>query len=261
MELPFPGMDPYLEAPSIWPDVHTSLIYEIRQQLQSQLGPQYTAVITPYVMLESIDIAPTRRAFPDLEVVDTDLPRGGGTAIVFEPAPITATVPIEMPTRYGRLEIRTVEHQILVTSIELLSPANKRPGPDGADGYHQKRQDFLQSTAHLLEIDLLRGGQRPRITRNLPSEPLYFVYLSRANNRPVAEICPLSLRAGIPLIPVPLRQPDPDIAMDLGAALRRVYAGAGYERRIDYRDEPPPPPLAPDDLAWLDVHLRECGLR
>jgi hypothetical protein len=245
MELPFPGMDPYLEAPSIWPDVHHRLIAALSEQLQSQLGPQYTAVITPYVTLESIDIAPTRRAIPGLAVMDTDMPRGGGTAIVFEPAPLTATMLIEMPTRYGRLEIRTVDNQILVTSIELLSP----------------RQDFLQSTAHLLEIDLLRGGQRPRVTRNLPSEPPYFVFLSRANNRPVAEIWPLSLRAAIPLIPVPLRRPDPDIAMDLGAALRRVYAGAGYERRIDYRDEPPPPPLSPDDLAWLDAHLRERGLR
>jgi hypothetical protein len=244
MELPFPGMDPYLEAPSIWPDVHHRLIAALSEQLQSQLGPQYTAVITPYVTLESIDIAPTRHAIPGLAVMDTDMPRGGGTAIVFEPAPLTATMLIEMPTRYGRLEIRTVDNQILVTSIELLSP----------------RQDFLQSTAHLLEIDLLRGGQRPRVTRNLPSEPPYFVFLSRANNRPVAEIWPLSLRAAIPLIPVPLRRPDPDIAMDLGAALRRVYAGAGYERRIDYRDEPPPP-LSPDDLAWLDAHLRERGLR
>jgi hypothetical protein len=49
MELPFPGMDPYLEAPSIWPDVHHRLIAALSEQLQSQLGPQYTAVITPYV--------------------------------------------------------------------------------------------------------------------------------------------------------------------------------------------------------------------
>ena len=29
---PCPGMDPYLEAPSIWPDAHTSLMSIIREQ-------------------------------------------------------------------------------------------------------------------------------------------------------------------------------------------------------------------------------------
>ena len=29
MPSPFPGMDPYLEAPSIWPDLHHSLAAEL----------------------------------------------------------------------------------------------------------------------------------------------------------------------------------------------------------------------------------------
>ena len=61
MEPPFPGMDPYLEAPSLWPDVHHELITLFRDQLQAQLSPRYRAVITPYVLFESLEIALVRR--------------------------------------------------------------------------------------------------------------------------------------------------------------------------------------------------------
>ena len=30
VEIPFPGMDPYLEDPTIWPDVHNRLFVTIR---------------------------------------------------------------------------------------------------------------------------------------------------------------------------------------------------------------------------------------
>lgn len=34
---PFPGMDPYLESPDIWADVHSTLINLFREQLNPQL--------------------------------------------------------------------------------------------------------------------------------------------------------------------------------------------------------------------------------
>ena len=74
METPFPGMDPYLEAPSLWPDVHHELIAAIRDQIQSRLQPGYRAVITPYVSFESIEIAQVRRAVPDVAIVERDTP-------------------------------------------------------------------------------------------------------------------------------------------------------------------------------------------
>lgn len=78
---------------------------------------------------------------------------------------------------------------------------------------------------------------------------------------PRIEVWPLSLRLPIPGVPVPLRRPDPDVALDLTAALRQIYRSARYERCIDYRAAPPPPDLAPDDAAWLDAHLRKRNLR
>ena len=43
MPSPFPGMDPYLESPTIWPDVHHRLISEIQSTLNPRLRPQYVA--------------------------------------------------------------------------------------------------------------------------------------------------------------------------------------------------------------------------
>lgn len=260
MEPVFPGMDPYLEAPALWPDVHARLAFAISDQIQPLLSPRYTAVIEPYVALESIAIAPTRFTIPDVGLFDREssAPVRGATAIA--PAPLTGTVTLDVPTRYGRIEIRTVGDETLVTAIELLSPVNKRPGADAADAYERKRRELFGSAAHLLEIDLLRGGRRPELVDPLPEAP-YFIFLSRAERRPVIEIWPLTLRAPIPLVPIPLRHPDPDIPLDLTQALARIYASARYDLRIDYRQAPPPPELPADDAAWLDAHLRERGLR
>jgi hypothetical protein len=257
---PFPGMDPYLEQPSMWPDVHHRLITAICDQIQSQIVPRYVAVITPYVAFESLEIAPVRLAVPDVGVYERDIPGTLGAAVPLAPAPLVVKAEMEVPTRYARIELRTVGDETLVTAIEVLSPANKRPGVDGADGYEKKRQELFRSEAHLLEIDLLRAGRRPRLTKALPDAP-YFIFLSRAERRPHIEIWPLSLRAAIPLVPVPLRYPDHDVPLDLGKVLHQIYTNARYDVQVDYRGAPPAPDLAPDDAAWLDAHLRERGLR
>jgi hypothetical protein len=254
-------MDPYLEEPAMWPDVHHRLITTIGDQIQANLSPDYRAVITPYTSLESIEIAPVRHLVPDVAVLERETPQAtSGTAIAVEAAPLTLPALMEVPVEYARIEIRTVRDQVLVTAIELLSPANKRPGINGADAYEKKRQQIFASTAHLMEIDLLRAGQRPQLARPLPASP-YFIFLSRVERRPQIEIWPLSLREPIKLVPVPLLRPDPPVAFDLGAAIHEAYRRARYDLDIDYSASPPPPDLAPEDAAWLDVHLRERGRR
>lgn len=261
MQLPFPGMDPYLEQPSLWPDVHHRLITALCDQIQAQLNPNYTAVITPYVAFESLEIAPVRlTAVPDIGILESEGFDTGGVAVAIEAAPLIVTAVMEIPTRYGRLEVRTVGDEVLVTAIELLSPVNKRPGAEGADAYEKKRQELFRSEAHLLEIDLLRAGRRPQTARPLPDNP-YFILLSRAERRPRLEVWPLSLRLPIPRVPVPLRRPDPDVALDLTAALRQIYASARYERRIHYQEAPPAPELSSEDTIWLHTQLCERGLR
>jgi hypothetical protein len=153
----------------------------------------------------------------------------------------------------------------LVTAIELLSPANKRPGVNGADAYEQKRQEIFDSTVNLLEIDLLRNGRRPQVTRPLPDAP-YFVFLSRVQRRPYSEIWSLSLREPIKLLPVPLLYPAPPlkcrlfrrIALECGqwdrqrlplqCSIFRIGTGCGRAEARPYHKKPTPESPAPPRL-------------
>ncbi len=45
MPSPFPGMDPYLEGPNFWPEVHSRLIIEIAELLVPQLRPKYRVAL------------------------------------------------------------------------------------------------------------------------------------------------------------------------------------------------------------------------
>ncbi|MDW8234575.1 MAG: DUF4058 family protein [Roseiflexaceae bacterium] len=258
MQSPFPGMDPYLEAVTTWPDVYAGLISAMRRQLQPRLSPQYVAVIVPYTAFETIDVNLSRFLVPDIAIVERDQ-QSSVTATTVAPAPVVGALEVESETRYSRLKVRTVGDETVVTAIELLSPANKRPGADAADAYERKRREIIRSPIHLLEIDLLRGERRPSLATPWPPAP-YVVMLSRADQRPRVEIWPIQLQEPLPVIPVPLRAPDPDVPLDLSAALNDAYAEGRYDLRIDYRN-PPPPPLTPADEAWLNERLAAAGLR
>jgi hypothetical protein len=151
---------------------------------------------------------------------------------------------VEFPLRLFRVEVRATATQQLVTAIEILSPVNKRPGHDAYVDYQRKRRDLLRSAAHLLEIDLLRGGERPPLEDPVPPAP-YYVVLSRAEQRPRVQVWPLQHTDRLPVLPVPLLEPDPDVTVDLAAAVAAVYERGAYEPQIDYRQPPPPPPLSP----------------
>lgn len=233
------------------------------RQLQAQIVPRYIAQITPYIALEQVEIAVPRRAIvPDVSVYERDAPGVADMAAVIDVPPLTGTAVMEVPTRYARIEIRSVNDETLVTTLELLSPVNKRPGIDGADAYEKKRQELFMSFVHLLEIDLLRGGKRPYLSRPdpLPDAP-YFVFLCRAERYPEIAIWPCALQKPLPTVPVPLRHPDPDVALNLTQIVQQVYRNARYDLQVDYRTALPPPDLNPDDATWLDAHLREKGLR
>ena len=45
MPNPFPGMNPYLESPDFWPEVHNRLMVAIADALVPQLVPKYRVAI------------------------------------------------------------------------------------------------------------------------------------------------------------------------------------------------------------------------
>jgi hypothetical protein len=256
MANPFPGMDPYLEG-DLWPTVHLDLTGEIVRQLAPRLRPKYLVLSSRRVVLATPDETerPQER-LPDVGVLHRG--NGGpveGAAVATAPMVANALMPAEYVQRM--VEVRDRARRQLVTAIEVVSPTNKRG--DGRDDYFDKRRQLLAGPVHLVEIDLIRVGDRFPVDRVLPSVP-YFVFVSRADQRPRVEMWPIPLSQPLTSVPIPLLPGDPEVLLDLQAALDTVYQAVGYDLGIDY-SAAPPGPLAVDDLEWIHQRLREQGRR
>jgi len=142
--------------------------------------------------------------------------------------------------------------------IEVLSPANKRPGK-GREMYEEKRDQVFGSRSHLVEIDLLRIYQPLPVFGN-DIEGNYRILVSRGDCRPVADLYLFNLPDAIPAFALPLRGGDVEPIVDLQGLLNEVYDRAGYDFTLDYTAEPVPA-LSEPDAVWADAWLRETGLR
>jgi hypothetical protein len=266
MPSPFPGMDPYLEDPTIWPSVHHLMISQIGTTLNRLLPPGYVAAFGERVFVAG----PDRDIYPDVfikegvgarEIAAPDT--GAVATAVSDPPWVIAVTSDEITESF--VEIQAVaENQRVVTTIEVLSPRNKSAGSDGRELYRQKQREVLASDVHLLEIDLLRSGQhtvaapRDALLRRGPYH--YLVSLSRAQRRHKCEVWGIPVASPLPRVRVPLSGSDPDIILDLQAHFQQVYEAGAFERVLDY-SQPPKVSLAKADAEWADELLRGAGLR
>jgi hypothetical protein len=250
-------MDPYLEG-EMWQEFHETLASEVRAQLLPKLAPKYVALLAKRYVIQHVSsdvmgvaAATERVIYPDVHVAK---PGVAEAAVAYNtPAPTTELLsPFDEQVPILSVELRDMAHRTLVTVIEILSPVNKR-GQGGRD-YNQRRMDLLKTRTHLLEIDLLRGGERIELIGELPSAP-YFVFLSRWQRRPVTEVYAAQLRQPLPRVPVPLLPPDPDVILDLQAAIDACFQLVGYERLLNYAAPPPLPEMSPADLAWVQERI------
>jgi len=262
MPSPFPGMDPYLETPHLWPDVHQRLISEIQGTLNPALRPRYVARVELRVYVSDEDDPGREAIIPDVRIEKPK--RKGPKKAKAAPAvalaePIIIPLLIDEEIEEARLEIRHLESGSLVTVIEVLSPTNKIRGSRGRASFMEKRRETLASDVHWVEIDLLRAGD-PSVTRPplVPSD--YRIMVSRAEQRTRGRYWPVRVRQPSPVIGIPLRGSDPDVPLDLGAVLSAAYEHGAYDLSINYHREPEPP-LSPEDSAWADQLLRERKLR
>jgi hypothetical protein len=266
MPSPFPGMDPYLEG-EMWQEFHATLASEIRALLLPLLRPKYVALLAKRYVLDHsplgiFDLPEARVFYPDVHIAappaappapvpaDAEVGAVAGVTVAEPVAELVSPVPEEVPQL--SVEIRDVAQRRLVTLIEILSPANKRG--EGTREYAERRGELLQTRTHLLEIDLLRGGQRIELLGQLPPAH-YYVYLSRVQRRPRTQVWPISLRERLPAVPIPLLPPDPDVPLDLQAAVDACFDLVGYERLLDYAGPPPPPEMEKKDASWVAEKL------
>lgn len=253
MTMPFPGMDPYLEHPVLWEGVHSRLIVATANQLQPLLDPRYVASVEERVFIEG----PQRR-IPDVWIQRT-ADQASGSVIALADTDSAVIVDVEeLEVHQKRIEILDLYNSMkLVTVVELLSPTNKSPGP-GRDSYLAKQHEVMSGDCHLVEIDLLRDGEHALAVpqwRAAAEQPYdYLACVSRWPTRKRFELYPRRLRDRLPRVAIPLADPDPDVRLDLQAALAQVYEDGRYGRRIRYH-EACRPPLNDADQQWANSLL------
>jgi hypothetical protein len=253
---PFPGMDPYIELGASWPDFHNALIAEIRNELGVVVPDSYFVRIEERIEIAGLELEPLRSFRPDVVVGRFD-ERVGSSA---SPGLTAATATLE-PTvveildrdreeiRVTWVEIRSLPNYERVTAIEVLSHINK--SWPSRQHYLAKRAQLHDSRVNFVEIDLLLGGiPLPMKERSHPGT--YCAIVARASKLPLAEVYRWTVRDSLPRIPIPLRDSDPDVSIDLAASVNRVYNLGRYARTL--RHELPLPEtsaLTPEDRAWI----------
>ena len=257
MPTPFPGMDPFIESSRLWSQFHTALIVAIQQYLTPQLRPKYRVEIEErtYQQLEFISAhTDDLVGIPDVLIEQSKKLReaavaysAGDTEII---TPLTAELPQYYDAKERYLEVRHLESQEIITVMELISPSNKIKGK-GKEEYEEKRKKVLASYTHFIEIDLTRTGRVLPMKLHNGSVGDYRILVSRAPQRPRADVYAFKLRQPIPSFPVPLLQEDPEPIVPLNQLVHELYDRAGYDMAIDY-NQPLDPPLSSEDAAWAE---------
>lgn len=251
MPSPFPGMDPFLERPEIWPDFHDSLIAYTREALQPLLRPNYVALTQDRLFVVESD----RPICPDvsiLEMQSSRKPRSNAQMMLADPA--TTVVEFyreEISQPYIEI-IEPAAGNRVVTSIEVLSPDNKTPGA-GMTAYHRKQQELWDSRANLVEIDLLSTGTRTtRIEQIRVAHEVRRRYLVTVTREyPTrCEFYGIDLHQPLPKISIPLKSGDQDVTFDLQAAFQRTYDSGPYPQLL-YYGHPPPTQLSESESNFV----------
>lgn len=261
MPCPFPGMDPYIERPVIWPDFHDSLITYTKAALQPLLRPRYVAVSEDRLYV----VESERPIRPDVSIVRTSRVEQPSTSVV-------AVLEMDAPAvfEFWSEEVRQPQIHIIepaagnriVTAIEVLSPDNKSPGP-GHVSYLRKRDELWAGGANLVEIDLLHDGERTvRVSAEKLDSLRPWHYLVAVTRRWPSreEVYPVPLQRRLPRVAIPLAADDRDVPLDLQAVFTRCWNEGPYPELLRYA-EPPPGTMPTEQIAWCEQVLRSAASR
>ncbi|MGO9470144.1 MAG: DUF4058 family protein [Isosphaeraceae bacterium] len=140
-------------------------------------------------------------------------------------------------------------------------PSNKEAGSIGQARYREKRSSALHGGLHWIEIDLLRGGQRPPVPVSLTTDSDYLAYVAQATPTGWNHLVyAWGLRDPLSSIPIPLLGGD-RVSLELETCFRSAYDRIGADDEADYGAPPPPPSFGLEDREWIDGVLRQAGLR
>lgn len=265
MKSPFPGMDPFIEDRRLWKDFHDDLIAEIKRAIAEVLPRRYIVrtAARSYIALVEAEERGEHQFDPDVSLTEPRRPKAArrsaaetaATLVATEQESLAVRAFIEEDFEERFIDIYELEpERRLVTSIEVLSPSNKKPRSPGRKKYLRKRQALLRGRASLVEIDLLRGGERMPMLDPLPDSP-YYLLVARELTAPLCRVWRAFFDRPLPTIPIPLSHPDPDIPLALQPMVDAVYERSRYADDISYA-RPLTPPLTQGQTAWLQQQLR-----
>jgi hypothetical protein len=248
-------MDPFVENPAYWLDFHSRFVNCWCEAVADALPPNYEASLGERVYLVEHEPEARKLGYPDVAVTQADTglsgaPSSAGGIATLQPVTIPLMI-LEGPHE-AYIEILHQPDRSLVAVLELLSPANKEY--PGRTEYLAKRMALFYQKVHLVELDLLRGGHRLPMQKPLPPADYYYL-VSRGEQRPDCQVYSWSLKQPLPKLPVPLRDPDPDILIDLGAVFTTAYERGRFRRRINYQ-APLPVQFRDEDRRWVEALVR-----
>jgi hypothetical protein len=133
----------------------------------------------------------------------------------------------------------------------------------------RSKREVLDSDANLIELDLLRSGERLLVDNLIPEysalqpSPSYLVLVNRAWRRIGAvsayQVFPILLKQALPCIPVPLRK-ELEIPLDLQFIFNHVYDTGPYRRgAVDY-SLAAVPSLEGESASWAEGLVRAASL-
>lgn len=261
---PFPGMNPYLESRRHWSDFHASLMTYIRNALQPMIRPRYVARLEERLYVEE-----SRREIQPAAVILRTQQPASATAVLQAPyaPPQVLHVEEELHTETYVQILDREQGLRLVTVIEVISPTNKELNTKGRELYLRKQSEILKSDVHLVELDLLRGGEytlappRHKVVERFGERWHYLLSISRADDPHNFWLYPLTIRDRLPVIPVPLAIGDGFVPLDVQAVVNQCYEDGVYEATLNYSEPPPPPPFSPEDMEWIETQLIAQRLR
>jgi len=270
MPSPFPGMDPYVEHPDVFPCMHNNLIFVLQESLQPRLPEPYYAATGERVRLEreSPEIVPDAQVRRRRTRRTGQLKQQVATATTLRAKPVVIRVPeTEIREPYLNIYVQDENRDRVVTTIEVLSPTNKTASSSGRSDYCKKQQNTLKVKVHLVELDLLRAGIH---TTAVPVEALrrrlepfdYHVCIHCYNRCDEFQVYPIRLQEALPELAIPLLPKDGSVTVDLKAVFDRAYDAGPFSKQIRYHKlSSLVPPLPPDQQEWVRRLLRQQGIR
>ena len=227
MPSPFPGMDPYLEDESIWPQFQHQLVASLYQILLPGLVDRYRAHIQQR------------------------------TYVTEEPL-FTSIIRHERHEEF--IEVRQRTDGRLIALIDVASPINKTL-PQGRAAYLESRKHARSQSASIVEIDLsLQGTPLLDYSRDGLPEWDFAVTVTRSSQPERYEIYTSTLAKRLPRFKVPFAADDRDTVLDLQATFARAFDHGNFTSRIDYSRDPS---VRMTDVhsEWVAQWLKQMRLR